>query len=138
MVIWPKCGNSSTSMREVTITSILQGCDQENHFFYGLSSLKFDNLTLRPRMPHTNGFLECLSFSHFLATSYCFIEKRFYWQSFCIRKWERIKRWRKDPASRLLADFRPVCLTLRPGMPHICSFLDCFSSSHFLATFCCL
>ena len=25
-------------------------------------------------------------------------------------------------------------LTLRPRMPHICGFLDCFSSSHVLAT----
>ena len=26
------------------------------------------------------------------------------------------------------------CLTLRPRMPHICGILDCFSSSHVLAT----
>ena len=33
VVMWPKFGNSSTSMREVIITSILKGFDQKNHFF---------------------------------------------------------------------------------------------------------
>ena len=32
LVMWPKFGNSSISVREV-ITSILQGLDQENRFF---------------------------------------------------------------------------------------------------------
>ena len=36
VVIWPKFSNSSTSMREVIITSILQGFDQKNHFFWGV------------------------------------------------------------------------------------------------------
>ena len=30
VVMWPKFGNSSISMREVIITSILQGFDQKN------------------------------------------------------------------------------------------------------------
>ena len=33
VVMQPKFGNSSISMREVVITSTLQGFDQENHFF---------------------------------------------------------------------------------------------------------
>ena len=33
MVMWPKLGNSGISMREVVITSILEGFDQKNHFF---------------------------------------------------------------------------------------------------------
>ena len=44
--MWPKFGNSSTSVREVIITSILQGFDQEKHFFEGWSWLKFNNLRL--------------------------------------------------------------------------------------------
>ena len=32
-VMRPKFGNSSISMREVIITSILRGVDQKNHFF---------------------------------------------------------------------------------------------------------
>ena len=35
-VIWPKFGNSSNSMREVIINSILQGFDQKNEFFWGV------------------------------------------------------------------------------------------------------
>ena len=31
-------------------------------------------LTLRPRMPHICGFLDCLGFSHLLATSCCFYD----------------------------------------------------------------
>ena len=30
--------------------------------------------------------------------------------------------------------YKCFSLTLRPRMPHICGFLDCFSSSHVLAT----
>ena len=37
VVMWPKFGNSSTSMREVIITSILEGFEQKNHFFYGVA-----------------------------------------------------------------------------------------------------
>ena len=33
VVMWPKFGNSSISMREVIITSVLWGLDQENQFF---------------------------------------------------------------------------------------------------------
>ena len=44
--MWPNFGNSSISMRKVITTSILQGFDQENAFFEGWSSLKFNNLGL--------------------------------------------------------------------------------------------
>ena len=47
VVMWPNFGNSSISMREVTITSVLQGFDKENHFFWGaVLVLKFNNLGL--------------------------------------------------------------------------------------------
>ena len=36
MVMWPKFGNSSISVREVIITSILSGFDQKNFFFWGV------------------------------------------------------------------------------------------------------
>ena len=36
VVMWPKFGNSSISMREVIITSILLGFDQKNRFFWGV------------------------------------------------------------------------------------------------------
>ena len=39
--MWPKFGNSSVSMREVIIASILQGFDQENHFFWGVALVQF-------------------------------------------------------------------------------------------------
>ena len=35
VVMWPKFGNSSISMREVIIRSILQGFDQKKQFFRG-------------------------------------------------------------------------------------------------------
>ena len=35
-VMWPKFGNSSTSMREVIITSVLKEFGQKNHFFWGV------------------------------------------------------------------------------------------------------
>ena len=35
-VMWPKFGNSNISMREVIITSILQGFDQKKQFFWEL------------------------------------------------------------------------------------------------------
>ena len=35
-VMWPKFCNSNTPMREVIITSTLQGFDQKNHFFWGV------------------------------------------------------------------------------------------------------
>ena len=34
VVMWPKFDNSSISIREVIITSILQGFEQKNHFFW--------------------------------------------------------------------------------------------------------
>ena len=36
VVVWPKFGNSSISIREVIIISILQGFDQRIHFFWGV------------------------------------------------------------------------------------------------------
>ena len=36
VVMWPKFGNSSISMREVIITYILQDFDQKNRFFWGV------------------------------------------------------------------------------------------------------
>ena len=35
VVMWPKIGNSSISMGEVTLTSILKRFDQEHHFLRG-------------------------------------------------------------------------------------------------------
>ena len=46
VVMWPKFRNSSISMREVIITSILYGFDQKNHFFEEWSWFKFNNLGL--------------------------------------------------------------------------------------------
>ena len=52
-IIWPKFGNSSISMREVIITSILSVFDQKNHYFFFFlggrgwwSWFKFNNLGL--------------------------------------------------------------------------------------------
>ena len=42
----PKFGNSNISMREINITSILQGFDQKNLFFEGCSWFSFNSLTL--------------------------------------------------------------------------------------------
>ena len=36
VVMWSKFGNCSITMRKVIITSILQGFDQKNHFFWGV------------------------------------------------------------------------------------------------------
>ena len=36
VLMWPKFGNCSISMREVITTSILYGFDQRNHFFWRL------------------------------------------------------------------------------------------------------
>ena len=36
VVMWPKFGNSSISMREVIITSILSGLDQKKQVFWGV------------------------------------------------------------------------------------------------------
>ena len=36
VVMWPKFGNSSISLREVIIASILKGFDQKNRFFWGV------------------------------------------------------------------------------------------------------
>ena len=46
VVIWPEIDKSNISMREVNITSILQGCYQKNNFFKGWSWFKFNNLEL--------------------------------------------------------------------------------------------
>ena len=36
VAMWPKFGNSCTSMREAIITSILEGFEQKNHLFWGV------------------------------------------------------------------------------------------------------
>ena len=47
VVMWPKFGNSSISIREVIITSISWGCDQKNQFFVEWwSLLQLNNLGL--------------------------------------------------------------------------------------------
>ena len=46
LVLWPKFGNSSFSMRDVTLTSILLGFDQKIQFFEACSRFKFNNLGL--------------------------------------------------------------------------------------------
>ena len=40
VVMWPKFGNCSISMRKVIITSILKGFDQKNHFFLRVVSVQ--------------------------------------------------------------------------------------------------
>ena len=37
VIMWQKSGNSSSSIREVIITSILEGFDQENWLFGGVA-----------------------------------------------------------------------------------------------------
>ena len=44
--MWPKFGNSSISMREVIIASILSEIDQKNQLFEGWSWFKFHDLGL--------------------------------------------------------------------------------------------
>ena len=49
VVMWPKFGNSSISMREVIMISILKGFDQKTHFFWGVvlvEPLLFNNFGL--------------------------------------------------------------------------------------------
>ena len=46
VVMWPKFSNSSISIREVIITSFLQGYGQKNQFYEGWSWFKFNNLGL--------------------------------------------------------------------------------------------
>ena len=46
VVMWPKFGNCSISLRKVIITSILWGFNQKNRFFDGWSWFKFNNLGL--------------------------------------------------------------------------------------------
>ena len=46
VVMWPKFGNSSISMKEVIITPILYGFDQKKQFFEGCSWFKFNTLGL--------------------------------------------------------------------------------------------
>ena len=46
VVMWPKFGNSSICIREIIITSILQGFDHRSCFFEGWSWFKFNNLEL--------------------------------------------------------------------------------------------
>ena len=36
VVMWPKFGNSGTSIKEAIIVSILSGLFQKNHFFWGV------------------------------------------------------------------------------------------------------
>ena len=43
VVILPKFGNSSITMRDVIITSISYGFDWKNHFFEGWSWFNFNN-----------------------------------------------------------------------------------------------
>ena len=40
MVVWPKFGNCTISMKEVIIISILQGFGQKNKFFWGVILVK--------------------------------------------------------------------------------------------------
>ena len=40
VVIWPKFGNCSISMRKVIKTSILWGVDQKNRFFWGVALIQ--------------------------------------------------------------------------------------------------
>ena len=44
--MWPKFRNSSISVREVIIASLLYGFHQKNHFFEEWSWFKFNNLGL--------------------------------------------------------------------------------------------
>ena len=46
VVIWLKFGNSSICIREVIMSSILQGFDQKTTLFEGWSLFKFNNLGL--------------------------------------------------------------------------------------------
>ena len=50
VIMWPKFGNSSISVREVIIPSILQGFDQKKQFFERCSWFKFNDLELAIRM----------------------------------------------------------------------------------------
>ena len=49
VAMWQKFGNSSIFMKEVIITSILWGFEQED-FFEGCSLIKFNNLGLAPAL----------------------------------------------------------------------------------------
>ena len=46
VVMWPKFGNCWISMREVIITSILQGFDQKNQFFERVILVQFQYLII--------------------------------------------------------------------------------------------
>ena len=46
LVMWPKLGYSSISMREVIIISIFKGFDQKSRFFWGVILVQFNNLGL--------------------------------------------------------------------------------------------
>ena len=48
MVMWPKYGDSTISIREAIITLILWGFDQKNHFYEGvvLAQVKYLDLAL--------------------------------------------------------------------------------------------
>ena len=50
VVMLPKFGNTSITMREVIITLILYRFDQKNLFFEGCSWFKFNDLGLAPDM----------------------------------------------------------------------------------------
>ena len=46
VLMWPRFGNCTISMRKVIATSILEKFDQKNRFFWGVSWLKFNNFGL--------------------------------------------------------------------------------------------
>ena len=46
VIMWPKFGNSNISVREVIITIVLGRFDKENHIFWWVLLVKFNNLGL--------------------------------------------------------------------------------------------
>ena len=44
VIMWLKFSNSSTSVREIIVTSILLRFHQKSHYFEGLSCFKFNDL----------------------------------------------------------------------------------------------
>ena len=48
VVMWPKFGNCSISMRKAIVISILKGFDQKKHFSDGWSGFNFNKLGLAP------------------------------------------------------------------------------------------
>ena len=76
VAMWPKFGNSSISMREFIITSILLGCDQKNCFFERWSWFKFNNLGLAPGIS--------LKFQHQCCTRVKTKSQRVLWANFYV------------------------------------------------------